>query len=171
MWGQGPCWQTGQTTAICFQLHSFTILAEQRYSVTEKELLAVIVAIKRFRIYLCSSQFDLVTDHRALRWLNSLDISEERGRRGRWINFLQQFDINSIHKAGHSPAMSLADYLSRVVADEVEGEFATSAVTGAPRLAHTFWDTAKLMEAQQEDEEVKSVMESLMGIENETAAT
>ncbi|KAK3877481.1 hypothetical protein Pcinc_017807 [Petrolisthes cinctipes] len=160
----------GNLLPIAFFHHTLTP-AEQRYSVTEKELLAVIVAIKRFRIYLCSSQFDLVTDHRALRWLNSLDISEERGRRGRWIDFLQQFDVNPIHKAGRSPAMSMADYLSRVVADEVEGEFATSAVTGAPRLALTFWDTAKLMEAQQEDEEVKSVMESLMGIEDETAAT
>ncbi|KAK3883777.1 hypothetical protein Pcinc_011902 [Petrolisthes cinctipes] len=160
----------GNLLPIAFFHHTLTP-AEQRYSVTEKELLAVIVAIKRFRIYLCSSQVDLVTDHHALRWLNSLDISEERGRRGRWIDFLQQFDINPIHKAGRSPAMSMADYLSRVVADEVEGEFAMSAVTGAPRLAHIFWDTAKLMEAQQEDEEVKSVMESLMGIENETAAT
>ena len=158
---------TGILLPIAFFHHTLTP-SEQRYSVTEKELLVVlVVAIKRFRIYLCSFQFDLITDHCALRWLNSLDASEKRGRRGRYIEFLQQFDINPLHKAGRNPAMSMADYLSIVVADRG----AVGAVTGKPRLTPTFWDTAKLMEAQQEDEEVKAIMESLMGTEDGTAAT
>lgn len=44
------------------------------------------------------------------------------------------------------------------------------ALTGTPRLVPTFWDTAKLMEVQQKDD-VKSIMESVMGAENDTAAT
>ena len=37
-----------------------------------------------------------------------------RGRRGRWIEFLQNFDIQFIHRSGKSPELSMADYLSRV---------------------------------------------------------
>ena len=88
--------------------------AEKNYSTTEKELLAVVLAVKRFRVYLANAPFELITDHRALRWLNSLDPFDERGRRGRWIDFLQQFQIRPVHKAGKHPDMTMADYLSRV---------------------------------------------------------
>ena len=84
-----------------------------KYNTTERELLAVVKACKRFRVYLGES-FDLITDHSALMWLNTLDAEDCRGRRGRWIDFLQQFDINPIHKRGKSPIMSIAGYLSRV---------------------------------------------------------
>ena len=104
---------SGELLPVAFFHHSMTP-AEQRYSATEKELLAVVLAVKRFCIYLSTGSFDLITDHKALRWLNTLDASEERGRRGRWIGFLQQFDINPVHKKGKDPLMSMADYLSRV---------------------------------------------------------
>ena len=87
---------------------------EKNYSTTEKELLAVVLAVKRFRVYLSNAPFELITDHRALRWLNSLDPFDERGRRGRWIDFLQQFQIRPVHRAGKHPDMTMADYLSRV---------------------------------------------------------
>ena len=85
---------------------------EKNYSTTEKELLAVVLAVKRFRVYLSNAPFELITDHRALRWLNSLDPFDEQGRRGRWIDFLQQFQIRPIHRAGKHPDMTMADYLS-----------------------------------------------------------
>ena len=86
---------------------------QSRYSTTEKELLAVVLAVRKFRVYL-GRPFDLITDHRALRWLSTLDAHDQNGRRGRWIEQLQQYDINPIHKAGKSPELSMADYLSRV---------------------------------------------------------
>ena len=87
---------------------------QSRYSTTEKELLAVVLAVRKFRVYL-GRPFDLITYHRALRWLNTLDAHDQNGRRGRWIE--QQYDINPIHKARKSPELSMADYLSRVGAD------------------------------------------------------
>ena len=89
---------------------------QSRYSTTEKELLAVVLAVRKFRVYL-GRPFDLTTDHRALRWLNTLDPHDQNGRRGRWIELLQQYEINPIHKAGKSPELSMADYLSRVGAN------------------------------------------------------
>ena len=66
--------------------------------------------------------------------------------------------------------MSMADYLSRVLAD-VDGGCTAGAVTSKHRLTSTFWDTSKLMEAQREDDEVKTVMESLMGAQGGTATS
>jgi hypothetical protein len=92
--------------------------AEQKYGVTDKEMLAVVLAMKRFRVYL-SRKFTLVTDHSALRWLKSLDINDEKGRRGRWMDFISQFDMDVVHRPGKSPELSMADYLSRIVAEGV----------------------------------------------------
>ena len=39
---------------------------ERNYSVSEKELLAVVEATTRFRIYLASRKFKIFVDHRAL---------------------------------------------------------------------------------------------------------
>jgi len=39
---------------------------EWRYSQTEKEALALVFAVERFRIYLLGQEFDLVTDHKPL---------------------------------------------------------------------------------------------------------
>ena len=95
--------------------------AERNYSTTERELLAVVLGVKRFAVYL-GRPFDLITDHRALQWLDTLDINDRKGRRARWLEYLQEFDITSIHKAGKSPELSIADFLSRVRADgSVEG--------------------------------------------------
>ena len=76
----------------------------------------MVLAIKKFRVYL-GKPFDLITDHKALQWLYSLNMGDKNGRRGRWFEFLQQYEINPIHKAGKSDTMAMADYLSRAGAD------------------------------------------------------
>lgn len=98
---------------VAFFHHTLTA-AEQKYVVTDKELLAVVLAMKRFRVYLCK-KFNLVTDHNALKWLKTLNINDERGRRGRWMEFISQYEMDVYHKPGKSPEMSMADYLSRIV--------------------------------------------------------
>ena len=100
---------------VAFYHHALS-KAEQGYSATEKELLAMVKAVVKFRVYL-GKQFNLITDHQALSWLRSLEPENETGRRGRWLDLIQQFDMKVTHKKGKSPEMRIADYLSRVKCD------------------------------------------------------
>lgn len=110
----------GNLKPVAFFHHTLS-KPEQNFSATERELLAVVLGVKKYRVYL-GRGFNLITDHQALRWLKSLDPENETGRRGRWLDFLQQFDMTITHKRGKSSEMSIADFLSRVkCSGEVKG--------------------------------------------------
>ena len=100
--------EKGTRIPVAYFHHTLTP-AEVRYTTTDKELLAVVLSVRKFRVYL-TKRFNL----QAVRWLTGMNIHNERGKRGRWIEFLQNFDIHLIHRSGKSPELSMADYLSRV---------------------------------------------------------
>jgi len=86
--------------------------AETRYSASEKELLAVLYAIDKFRGFIEYSHFILETDHQALSWLYR--VKEPAGRLARWYLTLQMFDFEIRYRPGNSPAMRGSDSLSRI---------------------------------------------------------
>jgi hypothetical protein len=65
--------------------------AQMNYSTTEKEFLAVIFAIEKFRQYLIGSPVTVFTDHAALRYL--LAKKDAKARLIRWILLLQEFNL------------------------------------------------------------------------------
>ena len=67
---------------------------EIRYSTTEKELLAVVWAVKYFRPYLYGKEFELRTDHQALKWLHTKYLGKDLNPRiQRWILSLGEHNI------------------------------------------------------------------------------
>ncbi|XP_062113938.1 uncharacterized protein LOC133824940 [Humulus lupulus] len=88
--------------------------AQLNYSTTEKELLAVIFALEKFRSYLIGTKVIVYTHHAALRYL--LAKKEAKPRLIRWILLLQEFYLEIKDKKGSENRV--ADHLSRLIRDE-----------------------------------------------------
>ncbi|XP_074293573.1 uncharacterized protein LOC141620659 [Silene latifolia] len=85
--------------------------AQTNYSTTEKELLAVVFAMEKFRTYLVGAKVIMFTDHVVLRHL--LIKKESKPRLIRWILLLQEFDMEIRDKKGVENMV--ADHLSRLI--------------------------------------------------------
>lgn len=89
--------------------------SQRNYSVTERECLAALEAIKKFRCYLELQEFEVVTDHSSLMWLmRQPDLS---GRLARWVFKLQPYRFSISHRKGKDHIVP--DALSRIPNDEI----------------------------------------------------
>ena len=88
--------------------------AQVHYSTTEKELLAIVFALEKFRSYLLGSKVIVYSDHAALKFL--LKKKEAKPRLIRWILLLQEFDIEIKYKRESENVV--ADHLSRISIDD-----------------------------------------------------
>ena len=95
--------------------------AEQNYPVHERELLAIVYALKEWRTYLHGSRFVIRTDHHPLRYLDSQ--SSLSKRQMRWMEVLQEYDYSIQYVKGKYNVV--ADALSRVVVGEERQELYT----------------------------------------------
>ena len=84
--------------------------AELNYALTEKEFLAVIYDINKFRHYITGYQVFLYTDHSAIRYLANKPITN--GRATLWLFLLQDLDITIKDRPGKGNVV--ANFLSRV---------------------------------------------------------
>jgi len=89
--------------------------AQINYATTEKEMLAIVYALEKFRSYLVESKVIIYTDHATIKYL--LNKAESKPHLIRWILLLQEFDLVIKDKKGSKN--QVADHLSRLVNEEV----------------------------------------------------
>ncbi|KAG1391216.1 hypothetical protein G6F58_012766 [Rhizopus delemar] len=90
--------------------------SERNYSVTRRELLAIVFALKKFHKFLYGHHFTLYSDHRALTYLFTSD--ELNPMMVGWMDTLLSYDFDIIHIPGVQNV--LPDALSRLFPPEKE---------------------------------------------------
>ena len=97
--------------------------AEKNFSACEREALAVLHAVENWRCYLdTGEEFEVVTDHSALRWF--MGIETPTGRLARWGVRLSPFNFKIIHRKGSEQvvpdALSRAPITAAITASETK---------------------------------------------------
>ena len=82
---------------------------ERNFSATEKEAYTIVFGTRHFRVYLLGRKFKIVTYHKALKFLHTM---EPKGRTAKWIMDLQEFQFEVEHRPGKQNTN--ADSLSRL---------------------------------------------------------
>ena len=138
--------QNGKEVAIAYNGRVLN-QAEQNYSTTEREALALVEGIKKFQPYLHNRKFTVVTDHSSLCWL--MNVKDASGRLAKWALLLQHYDFNIVHRPGRIHVN--ADCLSRRPYDSCE---ISSLKKEEPQTPHT-------QEMQRRDPELAALIDFL----------
>ena len=97
--------------------------AQENYSTTEKEMLAIVFTCEKFRLYILGSHVIILIDHATIKYLMAK--KEAKPRLIRWVLLLQEFDLEIKDNKGYDNV--IVDHLSRVekpVVQEEEREIA-----------------------------------------------
>ena len=84
---------------------------EKTWGVSELECLAIVEGCRTYHVYLAGKPFEIVTDHKALTYLNKMKLSGHN-RLTRWALFLQGYKYTVTYKQG--PLLTSADAISRI---------------------------------------------------------
>lgn len=136
---------------------------ERNYSTTEREALAIVWAVNRFRGYLEETSVIIVTDHQPLKWLMSL--RSPSGRLARWALQLQPYNLQIHYTPGK--ANVVADTLSRP--PQANSEDPVTDFNFISLDLPTI-DASSLREAQQADPELKKILDAFNAGDQETTA-
>jgi len=140
---------------------------ELNYTVTEKEFLAVVHAINKFRHYITGYETFVHTDHSPIRYLMNKPVTN--GRVTRWLLLLQEFNITVLDRPGKQNMV--ADFLSRIqntnedspVEDKFPDEYLFAVTTKTPWYADiaNYLVTGKLPPHLFPNERRRIIQESL----------
>ena len=120
-----------QGKVLAFCSHTLTA-AEKNYTISDRELLAVVYAVEKFHTFL-NRRFQVVTDHKALEWYQSIK-SNRNKRLQRYAMFLSQYCMDLLYRSG--PLNVVADAISRLYI--VKHTATPSPSAAAPHPAQSF---------------------------------
>src|SRR5208282_1278005 len=123
--------------------------AERNYSVTRRELLAIIHFLKYFRHYLLNNRFRIRTDHAALLWLRRMP--EPVGQQARWLELMEEYSFFVEHRPGKSH--SNADAMSRIPS-RVDGGDRNGAVRPEDAVVDVEPNGSDVMRSDSSDHEI-----------------
>src|SRR5436853_4038959 len=92
--------------------------AQLNYATTEKEFVAVVFSIDKFRSYLLGTKITIWTDHMAIKYL--LAKKDAKPRLLRWVLLLQEFDVEI--KDRKRSENQMADHLSRLDKEAIKDD-------------------------------------------------
>ncbi|GBP58569.1 Retrovirus-related Pol polyprotein from transposon 17.6 [Eumeta japonica] len=130
--------------------------AERNYSTTEREALAVVWAVEKFRGFIDGHPVHVGSDHQPLKWL--LTLKSPAGRLVRWAMKLQSFNLRVSYTPGK--ANVLADSLSR---PPFETEARESCDVCTVLIDTPRWEATAFRKDQLDDPELSKI---IIGLEN-----
>ena len=142
---------------IAYGSHKFS-KAQSNYSVTKRELLAVVLFVDKFSPYLLGRRFLIRTDHASLRWL--LNFKNPSGILARWYEILSQFQFTIEHRPGAEHVVP--DALSRRPPD-VDDKACQTDDPAAPvfHMTASDWSVSYLRAEQDQDPDISEVSRHL----------
>ena len=153
--------QDGIEVVICYGSKVLS-RAETNYTVTRRELLAIVFFMERFRQYLLGAKFLVRTDHSALSYLQRAP--NLMGQQARWQEKLSCFTFDIVHRSGAKHGN--ADGVSRIPCSENDVSDSHSSdlcahihdlggdESGCSELFIQGWDWASLQKSDPDLEEV-----------------
>ena len=114
----------GHPKPVCYTSRALSE-TEQKYSVTEKEGLALVHAISKWHVYLYHTHFAVIVDHNPLKFIFT-SRTRATPRIETWQMKLQSYRFDITYKQG---AENIADYISRIRNNPPTNETITSEYT------------------------------------------
>lgn len=135
--------------------------AEKNINICEREYLAVIWALIKFKEFLWGQPVIVHTDNNAVKQIQAIKVKS--GKLQRWSHQLQQWDLQIVHRPGRENV--LADSLSRFPVDpppETDEE-EISDIIYTPTIAslHDFPNFERLREEQLKDPQISLIIKIL----------
>ena len=115
---------------VAYSSHTLSI-SERKWSTYDRELSAVVWAVRHFKHFLSGISFTVITDHKPLLSLRKSPVDNDpTGRRNRWILELDMYDYSISHREGKQYAN--ADAMSRRPITETVKLFSASSSLKVP---------------------------------------
>lgn len=146
---------TGEQFTIAYASRSLKG-AEANYHITELECLAIVWALQKWYVYLAGNKVQVNTDHKALQYLETCVM--HNNRIARWWCFLQQFDLQISHIEGKRNIQ--ADYLSRNNDKINQGDNRINLINNPQDGAETTDWVTIIKRAQQKDKQMQNDMKN-----------